>query len=90
MKSSQGTLCKLVHFHVCAKFFSLGNASRICYENRTWGLTDFNDCTILCEPKALVYEEEGTVDTIIYLYIAGHCLSLVMTSLAIFVFWRFK
>ncbi|XP_060833938.1 diuretic hormone receptor-like [Rhopalosiphum padi] len=66
------------------------NASRICYENNTWGLTDFNECTILGEPKAVTYDEEGTVDTIIYLYIAGHCLSLIMTTLAIFVFCRFK
>lgn len=70
--------------------YYLENASRICYENNTWGLTDFNECTILGEPKAVTYDEEGTVDTIIYLYIAGHCLSLIMTSLAIFVFCRFK
>jgi len=66
------------------------NATRICYENNTWGLTDFNECTILGEPKAVVDNEEATVDTIIYLYIAGHCLSLIMTTLAIFVFCRFK
>lgn len=70
--------------------YYLENASRICYENNTWGLTDFNECTILGEPKAVTYDEEGTVDTIIYLYIAGHCLSLIMTSLAILVFSRFK
>jgi len=70
--------------------YYLENASRICYENNTWGLTDFNECTILGEPRAVTYDEEGTVDTIIYLYIAGHCLSLIMTSLAIFVFSRFK
>lgn len=67
-----------------------GNASRICYENNTWGLTDFSECAILGDPKAVGYDEEGTVDTIIYLYIAGHCLSLIMTTLAIFVFCRFK
>jgi hypothetical protein len=71
-------------------YYYLENASRICYENNTWGLTDYNECTILKDPKEMVYEEEDTVDTIIYLYIAGHCLSLVMTSLAIFVFSRFK
>ncbi|XP_050435587.1 diuretic hormone receptor-like isoform X2 [Adelges cooleyi] len=70
------------------------NASRICYENRTWGLTDFSQCeqplTELIIPVVPTDDEEGTVNTIIYLYIAGHCLSVIMTSLAIIVFYKFK
>ncbi|XP_050523256.1 diuretic hormone receptor-like [Daktulosphaira vitifoliae] len=65
------------------------NASRICFDNGTWGLTDFSQCEILL-PVVPADDEEGTVDTIIYLYIAGYCLSLVMTTLAITVFYRFK
>ncbi|VVC33436.1 GPCR, family 2, diuretic hormone receptor,GPCR, family 2, extracellular hormone receptor domain,GPCR [Cinara cedri] len=69
---------------------SSNNASRTCFQNSSWSLTNYSNCTILYPSPANVAGTDDTINVILSLYTAGHCLSLIMTALAIFVFCWFK